>query len=218
MTSLLAPGTKVAICGLKGAGVKRMNGVEGIVNKYIVKKERYVVEFPEGPMKVKRSNIVALSESKQQQPQAKQVFSNEDEMIEKLKAMGMPPEMLESLTPEQKRAMMLMTMKKEVIEAAKNTPGVMADQAELKEAAGGLYSWKDAKDHMYMEMKGATPATTCTIGVNSLVVTGAGGEMLLEGELFQEVNCSESGYEVRDEKLLVTLVKKKPMRWLMLLR
>ena len=214
----LQPGTKVAISGLKGAKIKSMNGVEGIINKYSAKKDRYVVELPNGPMKVKRINLTVMTTTTTTTTKQPQVFSNEDEMMERLKGMGMPSEMLTSLTLEQKQAMMLMTQKPEVIERAKNTPGVMANSGELKEEAGGLYAWKDAKDHVYLEVKNATPSTICVIGENKLQVMTGEAEMMLEGELFQEVDCTKSGYEIRGEKLLVTLVKKKPMRWLMVLR
>ena len=217
MISLL-PGTRVAVSGLKGAKVKSMNGVEGIVKKYKKDKDRYIVDFPDGPMKVQRLNLTVLPTTEQQQQQP-QVFGNMDEMMEGLKGMGMPPEMLNALTLEQKKAMMLMTMKSEVVEKAKNTPGVMADSKELTEERDGVYGWKDAKDHVYLEVKNATPLTTCVLGENTLqVMTSAGGEAMLEGELFQDIDLTKSGYELRGEKLLITLVKKQPMRWLMVLR
>jgi len=192
--------------------------VEGIIKKYKKDKDRYIVDFPDGPMKVQRLNLTVLPTTEQQQQQP-QVFGNMDEMMEGLKGMGMPPEMLNALTLEQKKAMMLMTMKSEVVEKAKNTPGVMADSKELTEERDGVYGWKDAKDHVYLEVKNATPLTTCVLGENTLqVMTCAGGEAMLEGELFQDIDLTKSGYELRGEKLLITLVKKQPMRWLMVLR
>ena len=218
----LLPGTKVSISGLKGAKVKSMNGVEGIIRKHKKDKDRYIVDLPDGPMKVKRTNLTVLENptttttTTKQQPQ---VFSNVNEMMEGLKGMGMPPEMLNSLTPEQKKAMMLMTMKSDVVDRAKNKPGVMADPKELTEERDGVYAWKDARDHVYLEVSNATSLTTCAIGENTLeVMTSAGGEAMLEGELFQEVDLTKSGYELRGDKLLITLVKKQPMRWLMVLR
>ena len=217
--SCLKPGTKIAICGLKGTKTRYMNGVEGIINKYSAKKDRYVVELPNGSMLVKRINltVVTTTTTTTTTKPPLQVFRNEDEMMERLQTMGVPLEMLTSLTLEQKQAMMLMTQKPEVIERAKNTPGVMASSGELKEEADGLYAWKDAKDHVYLEVKNATPSTICVIGENKLQVTRE-GEMMLEGDLFQKVDCTKSLYEIRGEKLLVTLVKKKSMRWLMVLR
>ena len=169
-------------------------------------------------MKVQRLNLTVLPTTEQQQQQP-QVFGNMDEMMEGLKGMGMPPEMLNALTLEQKKAMMLMTMKSEVVEKAKNTPGVMADSKELTEERDGVYGWNDAKDHVYLEVRNATPLTTCVHGENTLqVMTSGGGEAMLEGELFQDIDLTKSGYELRGEKLLITLVKKQPMRWLMVLR
>jgi hypothetical protein len=120
-----------------------------------------------------------------------------------------------------------MTMRKDIIDRAKRTAGVVdsAAAAEMKVAGGGQYSWRDAPAEVYLEVNcpvADDSTVSCTIASDSLKVKQSTGEMLLEGNLFQSVDAAKSKWEVKDSgaqrKLAITLSKETPMRWLMVVR
>jgi hypothetical protein len=149
------------------------------------------------------------------------VFSGEKEMIERLKAMGMPPQMLKDLTPEQKKQMFEMTQRQDIIERAKQAAGIDDSASEeMKEGAGGLYSWRDASDHVYIEVKVSPEEEekcNCEITPDGISIV-IGEKKILQGSLFQKVNPKDCKSEIKDGKLSVTLVKAAKMRWLMITR
>ena len=164
------------------------------------------------------------------------VFAQEAQMMEHLRAMGMPQEMLQSLTPEQKQQMLAMTQDPKIL--AKASAAVKAQNARAPPLAGrsgkdggtepvpgGAFSWKDEKAEALMEVSCAAGTEAaqvhCTIEATSIEIE-VSGIQVMRGELFQRVvpsRCTwvlESDGEAR--KLLLTLAKEKPMRWLQIVR
>ena len=72
---------------------------------------------------------------------------------------------------------------------------------------------------MELEVSSKDDDVKCTIKAESIQIK-VGGTILLEGNLFQKVNASESKWELQDDgtKLAVTLAKISKMRWLMVTR
>jgi hypothetical protein len=172
--------------------------------------------------------------SGEQQP----IFEGEEAMMETLKGMGMPPDMLLNLTPEQKTQMFQMTQQQDIVQRAMKLANVnhQTTPTELKEAANGLYSWSDRGEHVYMEIPCYNSAdederkknVSCKIEATSIWVgrTTATStadddddtpkQTILQGTLFQTVIPTESKWELRNDGVLqVTMKKVSPMRWLM---
>lgn len=213
-------GAKVKIVGLQSEEGMKLNEQEGIIDHFSRVRDRYAVSLPgKTDLKmIKEANLELLKDA--EAPAA--VFDNEAAMMEKLKSMGMPAEMLQGLSPAQKKQMFEMTQRQGIVERAKQM-ATIDDEAvkELKDA--GEYSWRDASDHVYMEINNtdddAVPDMKCSIKAESIQIK-AGDKVILEGNLFQKVNASESKWELQDDgkKLVVTLSKISKMRWLMVMR
>lgn len=211
MSSKFQPGSTIQITGLQTEAHSHLNGLEGVVEKYSLKREKYKVVLPQGPVMVSESNMKAVGS----------IFSGEEEMMQRLKSMGMSAEQLGNLTAEQRKAMLAMTMRPDIIERAKDTPGVMSTSKELKMEKDGLYGWRDAKTHVYLEMSVDEEKTgvQCVIDKDRVCVSSvATGATLLEGALFQSVDTAKCVWEVTQGKLIATLTKEKPMRWVMVLQ
>jgi hypothetical protein len=235
MSNMFQPGTRIQLTGLVAPAVAHLNGVEAVVEKYSSKRVKYKVVLPlQGPVMVSEENmqVVGVSEGVSEGVSGsapisggKSVFRGEEDMMESLKSMGLSAEQLSSLTPEQRKAMLAMTMRPDIVDRAKNTPGVVAASTELTMEAGGLYGWRDAKTHVYLEMsldkvEGGAQCQ-CHIEENNIRITSVSSGVtvtLLEGELFQSVDVTKCAWEEMDGKLVATLTKAKPMRWLMVIR
>jgi hypothetical protein len=221
MSSTLQPGTTVQICGLQTAAVAHLNGVEGVIDHYSKKRDRYAVSLPGGPMMVCVKNMKVVPATGEAVSSLGTIFRGEEEMMQRLKAMGMSEEQLGNLTAEQRKAMLAMTMREDIIQKAQNAPGVIAPATELTMEQGGLYGWRDVKTHVYLEMAcdKVEGGVHCAIEAEKIHITEiTSGATLLQGELFQSVDAEKSVWEVADGKLIVTLIKEKPMRWLMVIR
>jgi hypothetical protein len=232
MSNIFQPGTRIQLTGLVAPAVAHLNGVEAVVEKYSSKRVKYKVVLPlQGPVMVSEENmqVVGVSDGVSagvsEGVSGKSVFRGEEDMMESLKSMGLSAEQLSSLTPEQRKAMLAMTMRPDIVDRAKNTPGVVAASTELTMEAGGLYGWRDAKTHVYLEMsldkvEGGAQCQ-CHIEENNIRITSVSSGVtvtLLEGELFQSVDVTKCAWEEMDGKLVATLTKAKPMRWLMVIR
>jgi hypothetical protein len=211
----IQPGSKVKIVGLESEEGLELNGQEGIIDHFSRIRERYAISLPglTDLKMIKEKNLDVLESAK-----VDPVFADEEEMMTRLKAMGMPAEMLKDLSPAQKKQMFEMTQRQAILERATKMAGVRADElTELKDE--GAYAWRDASDHVYLEIdlkeEGQNPKVDITAESIHVKVNGA---TLLQGNLFQKVNAHDSKWEVRDDgKLAVTLMKAAKMRWLMLM-
>jgi len=167
---------------------------------------------------------------------AEPVFAQEAQMLEHLKSMGMPPEMLESLTPEQKIKMFAMTQDPAIVQKA--SASVVAQNARapalagrsgkdggLEPASSGAFSWKDEKARASVEVACAVGTEAkdvrCTIEASTIEVEVAGVQVM-QGDLFQRVDPPRCTWVLESDgtscKLLLTLVKERPMRWLQVVR
>eukprot|EP00603_Paraphysomonas_imperforata_P005165 CAMPEP_0114414360 /NCGR_PEP_ID=MMETSP0103-20121206/1347_1 /TAXON_ID=37642 ORGANISM="Paraphysomonas imperforata, Strain PA2" /NCGR_SAMPLE_ID=MMETSP0103 /ASSEMBLY_ACC=CAM_ASM_000201 /LENGTH=227 /DNA_ID=CAMNT_0001582497 /DNA_START=15 /DNA_END=695 /DNA_ORIENTATION=+ len=227
MSSMFPSGTKIQITGLQTAAVSHLNGVEGVVEKFSEKRQKYKVMLPQGPMMVNEVNMkpcqtevttegVSGSPSSSGAPFGQTIFRGEEEMMERLRSMGMSAEQLNNLTPEQRKAMLAMTMRADIVDRAKNTPGVMAAPTELTMESNGLYGWRDVKTHVYLEMAcdNVEGDVTCHISEDKIRISAVtSGATLLEGEFFQSVDVEKCAWEYTEKKIIATLTKAKPMRW-----
>mmetsp|Transcript_8963 Transcript_8963/g.14946 ORF Transcript_8963/g.14946 Transcript_8963/m.14946 type:complete len:214 (-) Transcript_8963:4-645(-) len=210
----IQPGSKVKIVGLKSEEGLKLNGQEGIIDHFSRIRERYAISLPGfTDLKMIKENNLELLEATKEDP----VFANEAEMMARLKAMGMPAEMLTDLSPAQKKQMFEMTQRQGILERATEMAGVRSDAlTELKNE--GVYAWRDASDHVYLEVELNGKKPKVYIAAESIHIK-ADGATLLQGNLFQKVNARESKWEVKDDgKLAVTLKKVSTMRWLMVVR
>ena len=167
---------------------------------------------------VKLENLEVLEEP----PPAAFVFTDEAEMMANLAKMGMDPSMLASVTPKQRQKMFKMTQHTDIVAWAKATHIGANATGTMNPAARGLYSWKDEKDNAYMEVNCKAQAK-CAITTDSLTITYADEEVILDSKLFQEVNAEKCSWEMREgydgKKLLaIKLIKAIPMKWLMVTR
>ena len=132
----------------------------------------------------------------------------------------MPAAMLKDLTPAQKKQMLEMTQRQNILERATKLAGVdAAYSTELKDA--GVYSWRDASDHVYLEVSCGDDAkdVQCKIELDSIEISHGDNNTILKGTLFQNVLPKESKWELLgDGKLAITLKKVSSMRWLLVLR
>jgi len=215
---MINSGSKVKIVGLESEEGQKLNGLEGIVDHFSRARERYGVALPGvSDMKmIKEANLKLLEDG-----EAPQIFAGEDEMMAHLQTMGMPAQMLQDLTPAQKQQMLEMTQRQSIVERATKLSGVTdaAPAMELKDA--GVYSWRDASDHVYLEVRcggDAKDDVQCKIEMDSIDIA-QGNTTILAGKFFQNVLPKESKWEmVGDGKLAITLKKMSQMRWLMVLR
>jgi hypothetical protein len=209
-------GSKVKIQGLQSEEGRKLNGLEGIIDHFSQERERFAVRVPgyENDLKmVKKDNLQLVS--------TVGVFSDEDEMMERLKQMGMPESMLRDLTPEKKKQMFEMTQRQDILDRAKQAVGVTESESPMKDDPSGVFSWRDGSDHVYLEIKSAKISdekqVSCDITANSLCIKN-GSNVILKGDLFQTVIPKESEWAVLDGKIVMTLKKLSNMRWLMLTR
>ena len=218
----MQPGAKVKIVGLQSEEGLNLNNQEGIIDHFSRVRDRYAVSLAgESELKmIKEINLEVLEAP----PAAAAVFDNEDEMMKKLEAMGMPPQMLVDLSPAQKKQMFEMTQRQGIVERARKMAGVTEAPTELKKAAGGLYSWRDASDHVYLEIKtdAAAKDVKCKIEETSIRVSSGSSDkstIILEGNLFQRVIASQSKWHLREDGIMAIELKKvSAMRWLMVIR
>ena len=213
----MKPGSKVKIVGLESKEGQKLNGLEGLVDHYSRVRDRYGISLPGvSDMKmIKEANLQLLEDA-----DAPPIFAGEDQMIEHLKKMGMPAAMLKDLTPAQKKQMLEMTQRQNILERATKLAGVdAAYSTELKDA--GVYSWRDASDHVYLEVSCGDDAkdVQCKIELDSIEISHGDNNTILKGTLFQNVLPKESKWELLgDGKLAITLKKVSSMRWLLVLR
>lgn len=214
----MKPGTKVKIAGLESKEGQKLNGLEGLVDHYSRVRDRYGISLPGvSDMKmIKQENLQLLEE-----PDAPPIFAGEDQMLEHLKKIGMPAQMLKDLTPAQKKQMLEMTQRQNILERATKLAGVDSSAvAEMKDA--GVFSWRDASDHVYLEVKcGDAKEVKCKIETDSIEIFDGSdnNKTILKGDLFQSVIAKASTWEtIGDGVLAITLKKASSMRWLMVLR
>ena len=145
------------------------------------------------------------------------VFESEQAMLQQLEAMGMPRQMLQNLTDEQKKAMFAMTQSPQVQARAAERA---AHEEDWKLVASEGYQWKNTRDDVFVKFQGITDGkVTCDIQPNHIKITTADDKTLLDRQLFQTVNVTESSWEVKGDTLAVCLRKEQaPMRWLSLHR
>ncbi|KAL3942761.1 MAG: hypothetical protein SGBAC_003105 [Bacillariaceae sp.] len=210
-------GSRVKIEGLQSDAGKLLNGLEGVVDHYSTKNERYGISLPgESELKmIKATNLSSLDTAEASTAPA--VFSGEDEMIEHLKLMGMPPEMLKGLTAEQKEKMFEMTQKQSILDRAKNAIGIEKGEAEFRDV-DGVYAWKDDGDMIVIEVSGCTGKVKCDLQHDSISIQHD-NSVIVNGTLFQHIVPKESKWEEsKDGKLVVKLCKLQKMRWLAVTR
>ena len=223
--TMLQANTRIKITGMLTT-FKHLNDVEGVISHYNSAKEKYAVYLPSGKMMVKEENMVIIKEPNLIDGASSSfgsVFRSEEAMMQGLKNMGMSEEQLSDLTPEQRKAMLSMTMRSDIVEKAANKPGVIA--MELKSERDGLYFWNDVKTHVYLEMKlndekiEGGGGVHCNLEEDSIHIKAVNsGKILLQGPLFQSIDTKKCIWEVVEDKLKVTLVKATPMRWVSVFR
>jgi hypothetical protein len=208
-------GSRVKIVGLQSQEGQLLDQKEGFVDHYSQERERYAIKLSgiDELKMIKGKNLLRFENS------SDKIFSGEEEMIEHLKRMGMPPTMLKNLTPSQKKTMFEMTQRQSIIEKAKKAAGIDSMETELQDM-GGVYSWKDENDKIRIEVNGCDERAVldCHINHDSIDIS-IKGEVVLKGPLFQSINAEESKWEVtKDGKLNIVLQKSSNMRWLMVTR
>mmetsp|Transcript_28012 Transcript_28012/g.39383 ORF Transcript_28012/g.39383 Transcript_28012/m.39383 type:complete len:228 (-) Transcript_28012:194-877(-) len=224
-------GSRVRIHGLKSDQGMKLNGAEGIIEHFSSGRQRYAVSLPgDADLKMLKESNIELIESASSSSSAagensNAVFANESAMLERLKGMGMPPEMLANLTPSQKKTMFEMTQRQDIVDRAKQMAGVdgSSEEGEWKNSADGLYSWQDSGNHVKLKINSNVTDkknAQCKITEESIEVTTThDNNTLLKGKLFQNINASESTWNLEhDGTISVNLKKKSPMRWLMITR
>jgi hypothetical protein len=212
-------GAKVKIIGLTSEEGQKLNGTEGVIDHWSEERGRFATSLPGGSRMIKKENLEVL------EAPAETIFQDEEAMMKQLVTMGMPPDMLKNLTPEQKKQMLEMTQRQDIIQRAKAREGVVVRPTEFKEAAGGLYSWRDLSESVELEVPCDAKEkkdVTVTIGEQFFVIATVGGGTIVQGTLFQKVSvegCTwEFGEGAQAGKLMVTLAKAERMRWLMVTR
>lgn len=138
-------------------------------------------------------------------------------MLKQLEAMGMPRQMLQNLTEEQKQAMFAMVNSPEILAKAQER---VAHEEEWKQEGGADgYEWKNSRDDVFVKFKGVVPGNAqCDIAPDHLKIS-SDGKVLMDRQLFQTVNVEDSTWEVQGDILVVSLRKSQaPMRWLSLHR
>ena len=193
------------------------------------------------------------------------VFKHESEMMAQLAQMGLSKDLIDNLSPEQRKRMMAMTSDPSVVAKARARVHASAAEESARAAALGIqgrsadgsavpvpgtkYAWRDEKAQAVIEVEcpegTATADLDVTIAAERLSIS-VHGEVIVDGELFQSVDAEASSWALSDvasamaaalegvpgaksglgaatapnapRTLVVTLVKAKPMRWLMIVR
>lgn len=200
--------------GLQSEAGKLLNGLEGVVDHYSKQNERYAIVLPgESELKMIKATNLRSSDQANGSVDAP-VFSGEEEMIEHMKLLGMPPAMLEGLTADQKRKMYEMTQKQSILERAKRAVRVeTSEETEFKDV-DGIYAWKDVGDKVFIEVTGCTGKVQCELKHDSIYIQHE-DSVILNSSLFQHIVPTESKWEQSDNgQLMVTLQKLQKMRWL----
>ena len=164
-------------------------------------------------------------------------------MVAQLVKMGMPADVIKSLTPDQKAKMFELTKDPAIVAKAAERVAASATNEEIRtlgvegrsvdgsfaKALKGDYSWKDEKEAAHVRVPLADTGNSGTDGVEveilakSLAVT-LRGAVVMKGPLFQEVDARVSTWSVEEggagggATVTLKLVKAKPMRWLQVLR
>lgn len=148
------------------------------------------------------------------------IFDGEEAMLEQLKAMGMPPKMLNNLTSTQKKTMFEMTQRQDIVERAQRLANINDDGSKAEWKQEPKYRWRDdGQSHVYLEVPCDSGEITCQIEEASLSAACA-TDILVAGNLFQKVMPAESKWELQEDGKIIKIVLKKasPMRWLMVIR
>lgn len=214
---MMKEGTKVKIVGLQSEEGKSLNGCEGVIDHRNKNLDRYAITIPgvSDLKMIKQQNLESVDSSTQSEYQ---VFSGEEEMMEHLMRMGMPPEMLKKLTPSQKKTMLEMTQQQSILDRAKKAAGIDSFQNQELQDVEGRYGWRDEVDHVFIELMGCDETTLCKIEDASIRIS-KGDDQILDGPLFQKIEAKESSWKLsEDGRLTVTLKKLSRMRWLMVTR
>lgn len=205
-------GSKVKIVGLKSHEGQLLNDKEGVVDHFSKPRQRYAITLPG------ISDLKMVKEENLNLAEPEKIFEGEDEMMEHLKRMGMPPEMLKNLTSSQKKTMFEMTQRQNIIERAKKAAGIDDSSNEKFVTVGDdLYSWRDGTDHVYIQVSNCDDAITCKIEHDAIHIA-KNEKDVMNGKLFQTVIVDESTWEVKDGTLSVVLKKATNMRWLLVTR
>jgi hypothetical protein len=218
-SSTIQSGSRVKISGLESEEGQALNGQEGIIDHFSTGRGRYAVSVAgaSGLNMIRETNLELLEESAD-----KATFENEAAMMERLKTMGMPPAMLQNLTGAQKKEMFEMTQRQSIVERAKKMAGVsdVDDEAAMVLTDEGTHSWRDASDHVYLEIKAELKPANVKIQLESIHVTAEDGTTIVKRDCFQKLNVGESKWAIdkEDGKMIITLKKLAPMRWLMVFR
>ncbi len=205
-------GTRVRIKGLVNS--KEFNGQEGSIVAYSPEKNRYAISIGGEQKMFQPGNVEMLGPSSKKQP----VFANIDDMMANLEKMGLDPSIFANLTPEQKQKMFEMTKAQSILDRAVATHrAANAEVGTMNPAAGGLYSWRDEKEKAYVELK-CEASAKCDITTDRIKISAVGGDEIVSGKLFQEVNVEKCEWEMKDDgngsKLMaITLFKRHPMRY-----
>lgn len=104
------------LIGLQSEEGLHLNNQEGIIDHFSRTRDCYAVSLA-GKSELKMTKEINLELL--QKPLAAPVFDNEEEMMTKLKAMGMPPQMLVDLLDAQKKTMFDMTQRQSIVEDAR---------------------------------------------------------------------------------------------------
>lgn len=238
--SILA-GSKVQIQGLQSEEGQTLNGQVGIVDHYSYHRERHAVSLPGASdlKMIKESNLTVLEApaaaaaatalSKGGAAAATTaVFDDESAMLENLKAMGMPEDMLQNLTPQQKKTMFEMTQREDILQRARKLANIETENGEFQTSSDGSYQWRDANDHLQLQLDCdggiKTEDVDCKISETTLSLV-VKGKSMLDGNLFQNVLPMTCKWALAPNKedsakqtMEIKLQKLKPMRWLMVFR
>lgn len=225
----IAAGSKVQVHGLQSEEGQKLNGMEGVVDHFSNHRQRHAVKIPgvDDLKMIKDANLKVLESgggSTAKTTDGKDVFMDEAALLEQLKLMGMPEQMLQNLTKEQKATMFTMSKRQDILQRAKKLAGVDDNEDDKKNFQDcGHYQWKDAVDHIFIKIPNASNCTAenidCQISASTLSVA-IQGTNVLKGNFFQEVLPMVSKGELMEDNSVfgIKLQKVKPMRWLMALR
>jgi hypothetical protein len=207
----LAVGTRVRIKGLVKS--KEFNGKEGSIVAYSAEKNRYAISIGGEQKMFQPGNVEMLGPSSKQP-----VFANIEDMMANLEKMGLDPSIFANITPEQKQKMFEMTKAQSILDRAVATHrAANAEVGTMNPAAGGLYSWRDEKEKAYVELK-CEAGAKCDIAKDRIKISAVGGDEMLSGKLFQDVDVEKCEWEMKDDgngnKLMaISLFKRHPMRY-----
>jgi CS domain len=170
------------------------------------------------------SSTTTTSVNDNDNAKANAIFENEEAMIKQLQAMGMPRQMLENLTPQQKKAMFALTTTPEIQRRAEER--VKHEDEWKKEKYGGDgddgnvdIMWKNTRDDVFIKFLGIIPSSSenmkeqqvqCIITPTHLKVVvpvaddGGGSKekkkVVVDNDLFQTVIVDESTWKLEDDE------------------